>query len=98
MPHRIHNENVTCENPDCKNFKIVIGRRWGITCPICGDMGLQHSHKCRALKGGKVRCICWIGHQADIYYICDCVLCRKRRYRHMDRLRYFLKVKKRIQN
>lgn len=93
---RIHSGNVTCENQDCTNLKKVIGRRWGATCPICGETGLQHSYRCKALKGGKVRCVCWIGYQADIYYICDCELCRNRRYKHMNRMRYFVKAKRRI--
>ena len=66
---RICRYNVTCENPDCKMYKKVIGRdSFIISCPICGKTGRHHTQKCRALRGGKVRCVCrvkenWIGEK-----------------------------------
>lgn len=58
---RICRYNVTCENPECEKYKKVIGRdSFNIACPICGEMGRHHTQKCKALKGGKVRCVCWV--------------------------------------
>lgn len=56
---RICRYNITCENSDCEKYKKVIGRdSYSSYCPICGEMGRHHTQKCRAIKGGKVRCVC----------------------------------------
>lgn len=64
---RICRYNVTCDNPDCRMYKKVIGRdHFNIVCPICGEDGSHHTQKCKALPGGEIRCVCrvkenWFG-------------------------------------
>lgn len=86
---RICRYNVTCDNPNCRMYKKVIGRNsYHISCPICGELGHHHTQKCKALPGGDVRCVCrvkesWVGQRG----YSDCWLEKNRRKKKKEILK-----------
>ena len=56
--------NVTCNNPNCPNYKKIIGRVYNFwlveacKCQICGKVGVKHDYTCKAKKGKNIECNC----------------------------------------
>lgn len=91
----IHRYNITCSNPECKNYNKLIGRAlFSLSCPLCGQEGHSHSRKCKALPDGEIRCVCRIIYRASTH-ICGCKFCRERLYKYMKDIRFKVKSKKR---
>ena len=51
--------NISCNNPDCSNYRKKIGRVRGAfaqtsACPICHQRGIEHTPMCKVTKGNMI--------------------------------------------